>query len=363
MACTAVKTCVPYIRPYTAEQDAWYRSKALEIDKSMPSNKELANHLRGTNVDQYTDIERTAHDQSITNYSDTGGIREFWFRDASRGINFAVEGVGDAFATAFPVSMARGAAFDVDLEYKIAQAVGDEMIASGNTMMLAPCVNILRHPLWGRAQETYGEDSFHLGRMGTAFMVGVQEYVAATAKHYAANNIENDRLNANAIMDEQTLREIYGRHFEMMILDGGISGIMASYNRVNGEWATQNRHLLTEVLRGPVEQGWLRLPGSGAVRLVGHAEPHHQRPNKALAAQAIKAGLDIELGWNLNYKTLEDSVLTGPSRRETSTPPRRTSSRRRSASRGPYRTRTRSASRTRCSATTPPTTGTRAAAT
>ena len=55
-------------------------------------------------------------------------------------------------------------------------------------------MNILRHPLWGRAQETYGEDSFHLGRLGTAYVVGVQEYVAACAKHYAANNIENDRL-------------------------------------------------------------------------------------------------------------------------------------------------------------------------
>jgi beta-glucosidase len=311
VACTAMKTCVPYVRPYTAEQDAWYRAEAQKIIKSMPSNKELANHLRGTAVDQYTDIERTAHDQSITNYADTGGIREFWFRDASRGINFAVEGVGDAYATAFPVSMARGASFDVDLEYKIAQAVGDEMIASGNTMILAPCVNILRHPLWGRAQETYGEDSFLLGRLGTAYVVGVQEYVASTAKHYAANNVENDRFNANALMDEQTLREIYGRHFEMMIQDGGIAGVMASYNRVNDVYATQNRHLLTEILRGPPDKGGFAF--RGLVLSDWWAMPNHitNMPNKAYAAEALKAGLDIELGWNLNYKTLEESVADG----------------------------------------------------
>ena len=63
----------------------------------------------------------------------------------------------------------RGAAFDVDLEYKVGQAIGDEMLASGNTMMLAPTVNTLRHPAWGRSQETYGEDSFTLGRLGSAF--------------------------------------------------------------------------------------------------------------------------------------------------------------------------------------------------
>ena len=76
------------------------------------------------------------------------------------------------YSTAFPVAIARGAAFDVDLEYKVGQAIGDEMLASGNTMMLAPTVNILRHPAWGRSQETYGEDSFLLGRLGSAFVDG-----------------------------------------------------------------------------------------------------------------------------------------------------------------------------------------------
>ncbi len=310
MACTNVTTCFPYVRPYTADQDAWYSQKATELMLNLnPTHK--ANQLRGTAIDQYNDIERTAHDRRDATYGDTGGITEFMFRDASRGINFAVEGFGDAWATAFPVSMARGAAFDVDLEYKIAQAVGDEMIASGNTMILAPCVNILRHPLWGRAQETYGEDSFHLGRLGTAYVVGVQEFVASCAKHYAANNVENDRLNANAIMDEQTLREIYGRHFEMMIRDGGMSGVMASYNSLNGDQVTQNKHLLTDILRGTVDQGGFDF--RGLVLSDWWAMPNHtsNKPDKAFAVEALKAGLDIELGWNLNYSTLEDALGTG----------------------------------------------------
>ena len=136
------------------------------------------------------------------------------------------------YSTSFPVAMARGAAFDDDLEFHIGQAIGDEMLASGNTMMLAPTINILRHPAWGRAQETYGEDPFLLGRLGSAFVVGVQQYVAACPKHYAANNIENGRQSANAMMDEQTLREIYARHFEMVIEEGGASAIMAAYNLV-----------------------------------------------------------------------------------------------------------------------------------
>ena len=73
--------------------------------------------------------------------------------------------------------------------------MGDELVAAKMSMFLVPCVNILRHPYWGRAQETYGEDSFLLGRIGTGLTAGIQEYSAACAKHWAANNIERDRLD------------------------------------------------------------------------------------------------------------------------------------------------------------------------
>ena len=240
------------------------------------------------------------------------GIKAFLFRDGPRGVNLNANGDGKSdFSTAFPVAIARGAAFDDELEFHIGQAVGDETLASGNTMILAPTVNILRHPAWGRAQETYGEDPFLLGRLGSAFVTGVQQYIAACVKHYAANNIENGRETANATMDEQTLREIYARHFEMIVKEGGAAAVMAAYNGVNGLKSTQNAHLLTDVMRGDfgfqgfILTDWWAMPNGNSVPLPGNTvlEP--------TAVQAMTAGLDMELPWRYNYSTL----LTGISDR------------------------------------------------
>jgi beta-glucosidase len=134
-------------------------------------------------------------------------------------------------ATAFPVEVARGATFDVGLEYRIGQAMGDELVAANFSMFLVPCVNILRHPFWGRAQETYGEDSFLLGRVGTGLAAGIQEYAAACVKHWAANNIERERWVVNSQLEPRALREVYGRHFEMIVQDAGVACVMAAYNR------------------------------------------------------------------------------------------------------------------------------------
>jgi beta-glucosidase len=239
------------------------------------------------------------------------GIKGFKFRDGPRGVNLNANGDGKSdYSTSFPVAMARGAAFDDDLEFHIGQAVGDEMLASGNTMMLAPTINILRHPAWGRAQETYGEDPFLLGRLGSAFTVGVQRYVAACPKHYAANNIENGRQSANAMMDEQTLREIYARHFEMTIEEGGAAAIMAAYNLVNGKKSTQHQHLLTDLLRtdfgfqGLVLTDWWAMPNGSNLSTMSSVL-------QATAVEAVNAGLDMELPWRYNYSTLTAAVADG----------------------------------------------------
>ena len=139
-----------------------------------------------------------------------------------------VGGAHVGFSTAFPVSMARGAAFDLDLEYAIGEAIGDEMQAAKETLLLAPCMNLLRHPLWGRAQETYGEDPYHIGRLASAAVVGIQEHILANAKHFMAYNIENHRDSNNSSLDEQTLRETYARHFRMVVQDSGVGSVMAS---------------------------------------------------------------------------------------------------------------------------------------
>ena len=132
---------------------------------------EKADQMRGTdpgNGQNFTDIFRSPDNTSK-------GIKGFLFRDGPRGVNLDAplpSGTSTGKSTVFPVPMARGASWDLNLELRIGEAMGDEMVASGQTMLLAPTTNILRHPLWGRAQETYGEDAFQLGRFGSASVVG-----------------------------------------------------------------------------------------------------------------------------------------------------------------------------------------------
>ena len=219
------------------------------------------------------------------------------------------------YSTSFPVAMARGAAFDDDLD-SIGQAIGDEMLPSGHTMMLAPTINILRHPAWGRAQETYGEDPLLARAPRQRVHVGVQNYVAVCAKHYAANNIENGRQSANAMIDEQTLREIYARHFEMMTREGGAAAVMAAYNLVNGTKATQSGHLLTDLLRtdfgfqGFTLTDWWAMPNGANLSTMPSVL-------EATAVEAVNAGLDMELPWRYNYSTLTTAVSDGSLRRRT----------------------------------------------
>ena len=118
-------------------------------------------------------------------YNKRLGIPPLSFTDGPRGIVIG-------HATCFPAAMTRGASWDPVLEQRIGTAIGLEARASGANYFAGLCVNLLRHPAWGRAQETYGEDSFHLGAMGVALMHGVQsQHVMVCAKHFAVNSIEN----------------------------------------------------------------------------------------------------------------------------------------------------------------------------
>jgi beta-glucosidase len=171
------------------------------------------------------------------------GIEPFYFTDGPRG-------VARGNSTCFPCSMARGASFDPDLEHRIGQVMGIEARAQGCTLSGAVCFNLLRHPSWGRAQETYGEDPYHLGIMGAALGLGIQTHnVCATVKHYALNSMENTRFTVDVTIDERSLHEVYLPHFKMA-LDAGVASVMSAYNKMNGEYCGQHRHLLTDILRG-----------------------------------------------------------------------------------------------------------------
>jgi beta-glucosidase len=186
------------------------------------------------------------------------GIPGFAMVDGSRGVSITTGN-----ATAFPVASLRGATWDPALEERVGEAIGLECAAKGGNVLLAPVINLLRHPRWGRAQETYGEDTYHLGRMGVGFVKGVQKHVLANAKHYAANSIENSRFFVNVVIDERTLREVYLPHFEAVVEEANVASIMSSYNKVNGFHSGENRHLLSDILKGDwqfegfIESDWL----------------------------------------------------------------------------------------------------------
>jgi beta-glucosidase len=159
-------------------------------------------------------------------------------------------GVGLGASTCFPVPMARGASWDPGLERRIGEAAAAELRAQGARMWLAPTVNLLRHPRWGRAQETYGEDPYHVGEMGAALVEGAQaENGLATAKHYALNSIEDTRMVVDVRAGERTLREVYLPHFRRLV-DAGVAAVMTAYNQVNGDYCAESRRLVREVLKG-----------------------------------------------------------------------------------------------------------------
>jgi beta-glucosidase len=205
------------------------------------------------------------------------GLPGLSFSDGPRG---AV--VGNA--TCFPVSMARGATWDPELEARVGRVIGVELRAIGANLTGAVCVNVLRHPAWGRAQETYGEDPFHIGELGAALTRGLQDHVLACVKHFACNSMENARFTVDVDVDEVALHQVFLPHFRR-IVDEGVATVMSAYNSVNGEWCGHNRALLTDVLRH--EWGFTGVTISDWVFGVRDA------------AASLRGGLDVEMPWRL----------------------------------------------------------------
>lgn len=158
-------------------------------------------------------------------------------------------GVVAGSSTCFPVSMARGATFDRELEEEIGKVIGAEVRAQGGNYFGGVCINLPRNPRWGRAQECYGEDQYHMGEMGAALTRGVQsQNVMACIKHFAMNSIENARFKADVYADKRTLHEVYLPHFKRCIEEGAAS-VMGAYNKVYGDQASESKLLLKDILR------------------------------------------------------------------------------------------------------------------
>ncbi len=153
-------------------------------------------------------------------------------------------------ATVFPVGVAMAATWNPEIAREVGAAIGREALALDNHVILAPTINIVRTPLWGRNFETYAEDPFLAGQLGAAFVEGLQgEGVGASLKHYAVNNQEENRMTVSVEADERTLREIYLAAFEHVVKTANPWTVMASYNKVAGVYATENRRLMVDILK------------------------------------------------------------------------------------------------------------------
>ncbi|MFM7321590.1 MAG: beta-glucosidase, partial [Armatimonadota bacterium] len=183
-------------------------------------------------------------------------------------------------ATALPAPVALAATFDTALARRYGAAMGTEARALGIDILLAPMVNLVRVPEAGRNFETFGEDPVLAARMAAAQIRGIQGAgTMATVKHFAVNNFENGRQTVSAEVDDRTFREMYLPAFEAAV-DAGAASIMASYNRINGTFATENSLLLTSILRDEWKFGGFVMSDWFATRST---------------APSLRAGMDLEM--------------------------------------------------------------------
>lgn len=235
----------------TKEYRLTYTKKAEEIVSSLTLEQKVS--LMGGNWSLQKMMDESMPNKPGCHYNlvpyPAGGIDDksvppLLFVDGPRGV---VCGIGKS--TCFPVSMLRGATFDAGLEEEIGQAIGEEVKASGGNTFAGVCINLPYNPGWGRSQETYGEESFHIGKMGSSLVKGVQSRdVLACIKHFAFNSMEISRFKVSVECDKRTEREVFLPHFKDCI-DAGAGAVMSSYNLYRGIQCGHHNYLLNQVLK------------------------------------------------------------------------------------------------------------------
>lgn len=184
------------------------------------------------------------------------GVRSLFLADGPHGIRKQT-GSGDHLgiaasepATCFPTAATVANSWDPALAEEIGRALGAEAAERGIDVLLGPGLNIKRSPLCGRNFEYFSEDPYLSGKLAAGYVRGIQSRgVAACPKHFAANSQELRRMASNSVVDERTLREIYLTAFEIVVREAGPRALMSAYNRVNGDYAHENAHLLRDILR------------------------------------------------------------------------------------------------------------------
>jgi beta-glucosidase len=204
------------------------------------------------------------------------GIPAIYLADSPVGV-----GNGSTGVTQWADTSALASTWDTSLASAYGSAYGAEQAGKGHNIALMPTVNILRLPLWGRAPETFSEDPYLTGRQAAAEIRAVQsQHVMATVKHLVANNQEVLRSHINVVASQRTLHEIYYPAFKMAVHDAGVGAVMCSYNRVNGTYACENAHELTDTLRDAWMFDGLVMSDWGALHST---------------VKAARSGLDLEM--------------------------------------------------------------------
>jgi beta-glucosidase len=270
----------------------------------MAENESLAALVGGLTVEQKAAL-CLGSDFWHTAPVDAAGVESIMMSDGPHGLRKQpgrTEDVGlsgSVPATCFPTASALGSSWDPELAREVGAALGAEARAQDIAVVLGPGINIKRSPLCGRNFEYLSEDPHLAGRLAAAMVEGLQsQQVGASVKHFAANNQETDRMRVSADVDERALREIYLPAFEHVVTTARPWTVMCSYNKVNGEYASQNRWLLTDVLRAEWGFDGLVVSDWGAV---------HDR------VAALAAGLDLEMPPNLGVsdRALVEAVASG----------------------------------------------------
>jgi len=215
--------------------------------------------------------------------------------------------------TMFPVSIAMAATWDPALIHEVATVISDEARALYNgwhqdpnfpgekkgLIYRAPVINISRNPYWGRINECYGEDPYLTGRIGVAFVKGLQgddpRYLklVSTLKHYAVNNVEKDRQKLSAAVSERMLHEYWLPHFRDCIVEGRAQSVMASYNAINGVPNNINKPLLTDILKGQWGFEGFVVSDLGGVDTMVKGHAGGKMSFEDAVAQSLLAGCDF----------------------------------------------------------------------
>ena len=236
------------------------------------------------------------------------------FKIKSDGWNQSLHGVWwNRPTTMFPVSIAMAATWNTKLIHEVATAISDEARGIYNgwhqdtafkgekkgLIYRAPVINVSRNPYWGRINECYGEDPYLTGRIGVAYVKGLQgddpKYLklVSTLKHFAVNNVERNREALSATVSERMLHEFWLPHFKDCIVEGGAQSIMASYNAINGVPNNINKMLLTDILKNQWGFKGFVVSDLGGVNTMVKGHGKGKMTYEDAVAQSLNAGCDF----------------------------------------------------------------------